>query len=115
LILAHRQSSSKKKALERELQWLREGGQQRSNKARTKRFQELVDNVKNQTLHQQLQAGKLIIPPGPRLGDCVINVQNLTKSWDGRKVLDRVTFNLEPGAIMGIVYVLRRLPDIAVC
>ncbi|WP_025553373.1 energy-dependent translational throttle protein EttA [Vibrio parahaemolyticus] len=95
------QESARQKTIEKELEWVRKNpkGRQAKSKARMARFEELQN-----TEHQKRnETNELFIPPGERLGDKVIEVKNLTKSFDGRVLIDNLSFNMPKGAIVGII------------
>ncbi|ENK7460626.1 energy-dependent translational throttle protein EttA [Vibrio parahaemolyticus] len=95
------QESARQKTIEKELEWVRKNpkGRQAKSKARMARFEELQN-----TEHQKRnETNELFIPPGERLGDKVIEVRNLTKSFDGRVLIDDLSFNMPKGAIVGII------------
>lgn len=95
------QESARQKTIEKELEWVRKNpkGRQAKSKARMARFEELQN-----TDHQKRnETNELFIPPGERLGDKVIEVNNLTKSFDGRVLIDDLSFNMPKGAIVGII------------
>ena len=93
--------SARKKTIEKELEWVRQNpkGRQAKSKARMARFEEL-----NKTDHQKRnETNELFIPPGERLGDKVLEVKNLTKSFGDRVLIDNLSFSMPKGAIVGIV------------
>ncbi len=95
------QESARQKTIEKELEWVRKNpkGRQAKSKARMARFEELQS-----TDHQKRnETNELFIPPGERLGDKVIEVNNLTKSFDGRVLIDDLSFSIPKGAIVGII------------
>ncbi|OLQ87584.1 energy-dependent translational throttle protein EttA [Vibrio ponticus] len=95
------QESARQKTIEKELEWVRKNpkGRQAKSKARMARFEELQS-----TDHQKRnETNELFIPPGERLGDKVIEVNNLTKSFDGRVLIDDLSFSMPKGAIVGII------------
>ena len=89
------------KTIKHELDWVRSNpkGRQAKSKARMARFEELSSN-ENQ---KRNETNELYIPPGPRLGDKVIDVDNLRKSYDGRMLIDDLSFSIPKGAIVGII------------
>ncbi len=96
-----KQEASHQKALKQELEWVKTNpkGRQSKNKARINRFEEL-----NSTEFQKRnETNELYIPPGPRLGDKVIEVDNLTKSYGDRVLYENLSFNVPPGSIVGII------------
>ncbi|SQD80095.1 energy-dependent translational throttle protein EttA [Moritella yayanosii] len=93
--------SARKKSIEKELEWVRSNpkGRQAKSKARMARFEEL-----NQPDYQRRnETNELYIPPGERLGDKVIEVKNLCKAYDGRVLIDDLSFSMPKGAIVGII------------
>ncbi|WP_100752424.1 energy-dependent translational throttle protein EttA [Vibrio salilacus] len=95
------QEKARQKTIEKELEWVRQNpkGRQAKSKARMARFEELQSGD-----HQKRnETNELFIPPGERLGDKVIEVNNLTKSFDGRVLIDNLSFSMPKGAIVGII------------
>ncbi|HBC2026044.1 TPA: energy-dependent translational throttle protein EttA [Vibrio cholerae] len=95
------QEKARQKTIEKELEWVRQNpkGRQAKSKARMARFEELQN-----TEHQKRnETNELFIPPGEHLGDKVIEVKNLTKSFDGRVLIDDLSFSMPKGAIVGII------------
>ncbi|MDO6704711.1 energy-dependent translational throttle protein EttA [Photobacterium sp. 1_MG-2023] len=95
------QEKARQKTIEKELEWVRQNpkGRQAKSKARMARFEEL-----NTTDHQKRnETNELFIPPGERLGDKVIEVSNLTKSFGDRVLIDDLSFSVPKGAIVGII------------
>ncbi|NHB95097.1 energy-dependent translational throttle protein EttA [Photorhabdus stackebrandtii] len=93
--------AARRKSIEKELEWVRQNpkGRQAKGKARLARFEEL-NNVEYQ---KRNETSELFIPPGPRLGDKVLEVENLTKSYGDRVLIDNLNFSLPKGAIVGII------------
>ncbi len=95
------QESARQKTIEKELEWVRKNpkGRQAKSKARMARFEELQSGD-----HQKRnETNELFIPPGERLGDKVLEVRNLTKSFDDRVLIDNLSFSMPKGAIVGII------------
>lgn len=95
------QESARQKTIEKELEWVRKNpkGRQAKSKARMARFEELQSGE-----HQKRnETNELFIPPGERLGDKVLEVRNLTKSFDDRVLIDNLSFSMPKGAIVGII------------
>jgi ATP-binding cassette ChvD family protein len=92
---------SRQKAIKAELEWVRQNpkGRQAKNKARLQRF----DEMQSQEFQARNETNEIYIPPGERLGDKVIEFHNVCKSYNGRLLLDNLTFNVPKGAIVGIV------------
>lgn len=93
--------SALQKTIKQELEWVRQNpkARQSKNKARMARFEEL-----NSQDHQKRnETNELYIPAGPRLGDKVLDVMNLTKSYANRVLIDDLSFSIPKGAIVGII------------
>jgi len=93
--------SALQKTIKQELEWVRSNpkARQSKSKARMARFEEL-----NSQDHQKRnETNELYIPPGPRLGDKVLDVNNLTKSFGDRVLIDDLSFSVPKGAIVGII------------
>ena len=95
------QEAARRKSIEKELEWVRQGakGRQSKGKARLARFEEL-NNVEYQ---KRNETNELFIPPGPRLGDKVLEVSHLRKSYGDRVLIDDLSFSVPKGAIVGII------------
>ncbi|OAT50195.1 ATP-binding component of an ABC superfamily transporter [Providencia heimbachae ATCC 35613] len=93
--------AARRKSIEKELEWIRQNpkGRQSKGKARLARFEEL-NNVEYQ---KRNETSELFIPPGPRLGDKVIEIENLSKSYGDRVLIDNLSFSVPKGAIVGII------------
>lgn len=89
------------KALKHELEWVRKNakGQQAKSKARIERFEEL----NSREFQQRNETAEIYIPPGPRLGNKVIEVENISKSFGDRLLYEGLTFSVPPTGIVGIV------------
>ncbi len=103
---ARLQQESKKenalqKTIKQELEWVRSNpkARQAKSKARMARFEEL----NNQDHQKRNETNELYIPPGPRLGDKVLEISNLTKSFGDRVLIDNLSFTIPKGAIVGII------------
>jgi sulfate-transporting ATPase len=96
-----RQEASHQKAIKAELEWVRSNpkGRQVKSKARLQRFEEL----QSQEFQSRNETNEIYIPPGPRLGDKVIEVKNLAKSFGDRLLFDNVSFTVPKGSIVGII------------
>lgn len=93
--------TARRKSIEKELEWVRQGvrGRQAKSKARLARFDEL-NSVEYQ---KRNETSELFIPPGARLGDKVLEVSHLTKSYGDRVLIDDLSFSVPKGAIVGII------------
>lgn len=101
LALEASSEAARRKSIEKELEWVRQNpkGRQAKGKARLARFEEL-NSVEYQ---KRNETSELFIPPGPRLGDKVLEVEHLSKSYGDRVLIDDLTFALPKGAIVGII------------
>ena len=90
-------------ALERELEWIRMSprARQSKGKARVSAFNELV--AESEAAERRADRLEIAIPPGPRLGDVVVNAKNLMKGFDDRLLIEDLTFLLPPGGIVGVI------------
>jgi energy-dependent translational throttle protein EttA len=93
--------SKRQKTLERELEWIRMSpkGRHAKAKARISAYESLV-NQDTQTRDRDLE---IYIPPGPRLGDVVIEAKNLSKAYNDRLLIKDLSFLMPPGAIIGVI------------
>lgn len=93
--------AARQKAMQRELEWIQQSpkARQAKNKARLSRFDELT-SVEYQ---KRNETNEIFIPPGPRLGDKVLEVAHVNKSYDGRVLIKDLSFSLPKGAIVGII------------
>jgi sulfate-transporting ATPase len=96
-----KQQSAHSKAMKAELEWVRQGskGRQSKSKARLKQFEEM----NSQEFQARNETNEMYIPPGPRLGDIVIEAEGVSKSFDGRLLYEDLNFVIPPGAIVGII------------
>ncbi len=101
LATEEKQQEALRKALERELEWVRQNpkARQAKSKARLQRFEELS----SQEFQKRNETNEIYIPPGPRLGDLVIEAQNLKKGFGDRLLFDNLSFNLPAGGIVGVI------------
>ncbi len=93
--------SERQKTLARELEWIRMSprARQAKSKARIRSYEELY----NQQSEKGMQDLEIYIPPGPRLGDVVIEASHLTKGFDNRILVEDITFQVPAGAVVGII------------
>ncbi|MFK8016135.1 MAG: energy-dependent translational throttle protein EttA, partial [Gammaproteobacteria bacterium] len=101
LQMEEKQQDAHRKSIEAELEWVRAGarGRQSKSKARLKRFSELS----SKEFQERNETQELYIPPGPRLGDKVIDVEGLTKAFDEKLLFEDLSFSLPPGGIVGVI------------
>ena len=93
--------AARERAIKEELEWVRANpkGRQAKSKARLARFEEL----QSQEYQARNETREIYIPPGPRLGELVIEAKDLKKSFGDRVLFDNLSFNIPRGAIVGII------------
>lgn len=93
--------NARQRSIKQELEWVRTNpkGRHAKSKARMARFEEL----QSQEFQKRNETNELFIPPGPRLGDKVLEVGNLRKSFGDRLLIDDLSFSVPKGAIVGII------------
>ncbi|MDD3447884.1 MAG: energy-dependent translational throttle protein EttA [Gammaproteobacteria bacterium] len=96
-----KQEAARIKAMKHELEWVRSNpkGRHAKSKARLARFEEL----QSADYQKRNETNELYIPPGPRLGDLVIEAEGLTKGFGERLLVDGLSFRLPPGGIVGVI------------
>lgn len=96
-----KEEASHRKAIQAELEWVRQGakGRQAKSKARLKQFEEM----NSKEFQQRNETQEIYIPPGPRLGDKVIELKNVTKSYGDKLLFENLNLAIPPGAIVGII------------
>jgi ATP-binding cassette ChvD family protein len=101
LAIEEKQESVRQKTLARELEWVRQNpkGRQAKSKARVAAYERLL----NEDQEKRAKEIEIYIPPGPRLGNLVIEAKDLSKAFGDTLLLDKVEFSIPPGAIVGII------------
>ena len=96
-----REESAHRRAIQAELEWVRASpkGRHAKSKARLARFEELS----SREFQKRSETKQVHIPAGPRLGDLVVEAENLRKGYDGRLLIDGLSFQLPPGGIVGVI------------
>jgi energy-dependent translational throttle protein EttA len=96
-----RQEEARRRTLERELEWVRQSprARQAKSKARLSAYEVLVA----QSREKAPETAQIVLPPGPRLGDLVIEARHLTKAFGDRLLIEALDFRLPPGGIVGVV------------
>ncbi|MFT6914858.1 MAG: sulfate-transporting ATPase [Motiliproteus sp.] len=96
-----KQEAAHQKTIKSELEWVRQGtkGRQSKSKARLKQFEEMS----SQNFQQRNETQEIYIPPGPRLGEQVIEVHNVCKSFGDKMLVDNMNFTIPQGAIVGVI------------
>ena len=101
LAVEEKQETARQRAMKAELEWVRTNpkGRHAKSKARLAAF----DDLASQEVQRRNETKELYIPPGPRLGDLVVEAQNLRKGYGDRLLIDDLSFNLPRGGIVGII------------
>jgi len=101
LQIEEQQQEALKKMLARELEWVRQNpkARQAKSKARMQRFEEL----QSREFQERNETNEIYIPPGPRLGELVIEARGLSKAYGEKLLFENLNFNLPQGGIVGII------------
>jgi sulfate-transporting ATPase len=101
LELEEKQDQARVRAMQHELEWVRANpkGRHAKSKARLARF----DELQSQEFQKRNETNEIYIPPGPRLGDLVIEAEGLTKGYGDRLLYEGLSFSLPKGGIVGII------------
>ena len=101
LAIEEKQEASRQRSIKSELEWVRSNpkGRQAKSKARLKQFEEL--NSKD--FQSRNETRQIYIPPGPRLGDTVIEAESICKGFGNDLLIEDLSFRIPPGAIVGII------------
>ncbi|WP_150244768.1 energy-dependent translational throttle protein EttA [Nocardiopsis quinghaiensis] len=94
--------AKKAKRLQDELEWVRSNAKARQTKSRS-RLQRYEEMAAEADKTRKLDFEEIQIPPGPRLGNTVVEVKNLTKGFDDRVLIDGLSFSLPPNGIVGVI------------
>jgi len=103
LALQEKQESARRRTLQRELEWVRMSprARQAKGKARLTAYEQLLSEAT--AAEERAQATDLHVPPGPRLGDLVVESINLRKGFGDRLLIEDLSFKLPPGGIVGVI------------
>ena len=101
LATEEKQEAAHHKSIKTELEWVRSNPKARraKSKARLAQFEEL----NSQQFQKRQETNEIYIPPGPRLGDLVIEISHLNKGFGDRLLIDDMSFQIPPGAIVGVI------------
>lgn len=96
-----KEESKRQKTLQKELEWIQQNpkGRRSKSKARINQYEELLSEERR----KQREDMEIFIPAGPRLGDKVIEANNVSKGYGDRLLIEEVNFNLPPGGIVGVI------------
>jgi ATP-binding cassette ChvD family protein len=101
LEMEEKQETARMKAMKAELEWVRSNpkGRHAKSKARLARFEELSQS----DVQKRNETKEIYIPPGPRLGDLVVEFEGVCKGFNGRILVENLSFRLPPGGIVGVI------------
>ena len=101
LEIEQKQETRRRRTLARELEWIRMSprARQAKGKARLNAYEDLL----NQDAAERIESAQIYIPPGPRLGDAVVEARNLRKSYGDTCLIQDLTFTLPPAGIVGVI------------
>ena len=101
LKVEEKQESNRQKAMARELEWIRKSpqGRQVKNQARIKAYESMAAA----DAREKAKEIEIFIPPGPHLGNLVIEAKNVSKAYGDRLLMENVNFSLPPGGIVGVI------------
>jgi ATP-binding cassette ChvD family protein len=101
LQLEEKQEAARQRTIKTELEWVRTnpGARRAKAKARLARFEELT----SKEFQTRNETNEIYIPPGPRLGDLVIEAEGIGKTYGDRVLFDKLSFSLPPGGIVGVI------------
>jgi ATP-binding cassette ChvD family protein len=96
-----RQEEARRRTLERELEWVRQSprARQAKSKARVSAYEDLVA----QSREKAPETAQIVLPPGPRLGDLVVDANHVRKAFGDRLLIEELSFRLPPGGIVGVI------------
>jgi len=96
-----KQQSKRQRTLQKELEWIRQNpkGRRTRNKARINAYESLLSEEQSKRREEM----EIYIPPGPRLGDKVIEAEGVSKGFDGNTLVEQMNFSLPPGGIVGVI------------
>src|SRR5690606_33767755 len=98
-----KEASSRRRTLERELEWVRMAprARQAKGKARLANYERLL--AEEQAQEARRDPNQIHIPPGPRLGDLVVEAEGLAKGYGDQLLIENLSFKLPPGGIVGVI------------
>ncbi|MBT5413070.1 MAG: energy-dependent translational throttle protein EttA, partial [Rhodospirillaceae bacterium] len=101
LKLEEKEESARQRTLQRELEWIRQSP--RARQAKSKARIDAYDQLVNESREKAPDSGQIVIPPGPRLGDMVIEALGLAKGYEDRLLIDDLSFKIPAGALVGVI------------
>ncbi len=99
--LEEKQEASRQKTLDNELEWVRQSpkARQAKSKARVSAYEDLLAQAQRDVV----ETAQITIPPGPKLGNNVIQAENVSKGFEDRLLIENLSFKLPPGGIVGVI------------
>ena len=97
-----REDAARQKVIERERQWMAQSPRARQDKSKS-RIRAYDELLKANEARLQSRDAQIVIPPGPRLGDVVIQVDGVSKGYGDQLLIDDLTFSVPPGGIVGVI------------
>lgn len=101
LLVEQKQETARQKQLENELEWIRQSPKARQAKSKARIV--AYENLLNEDYDRGTGDGSIVIPPGPRLGDLVIEANGISKAFADRLLIENLNFNLPRGGIVGVI------------
>ncbi len=101
LLVEQKQETARQKQLENELEWIRQSPKARQAKSKARIV--AYENLLNEDYDRGTGDGSIAIPPGPRLGDLVIEANGISKAFGDRLLIENLNFNLPRGGIVGVI------------
>jgi len=101
LVQEGRQEAARQRTLERELEWVKQSP--RARQAKSKARLSAYDSLVSQSREKAPETAQIVLPPGPRLGDTVIDASHVTKSYGDNLLIEDLSFRLPPGGIVGVI------------
>jgi sulfate-transporting ATPase len=101
LVQEEKQDQKRNKTLERELEWIRMSPRARQSKSKAR--VSAYENLLKEPTPEKLQEMQIYIPPGPRLGQVVVEAKNVSKGYSGRLLIENMDFSIPRGAIVGVI------------
>jgi energy-dependent translational throttle protein EttA len=101
LEVEEKQASARRRTLERELEWVKQAPRARhaKSKARLSAYEKMLEEGER----EKIESVEIHVPPGPRLGDVVVEAEHVKKGYNGTLLFDDLTFSLPPGGIVGVI------------
>ena len=99
--LEEKKEAARQKSIQTELEWVRSNPKARRAKSKARLAQ--FDELNSQQFQKRQETNEIYIPPGPRLGDLVIELNDINKGYGDRLLIDSLSLQIPPGAIVGVI------------